>query len=266
MKLGKKRIHIAPVGFEVDRVVIPAVDNKADKVYLLVHNNKKEDKAGPYVERIIKQLKANKIESEKVQVNWRDVESITKSARRLILEQFGNDIFVNVASGSKNHAIALDRAIMTLEDQSGIVEFYAESEKYEGFKPGKQQLSIGVKDTKEIPKRHMVLPSGRLLSTLTILYDNSLKQRGTCTFPCYDEHKLQKGKHNWGSIRKKELASECVKQNLLPSTGNVLTSLDKNIIQKLVNDWDYITIDKRGQSYYVGLTTDGMAFVYEMTP
>ena len=41
MKLGKKRIHIAPVGFEIDRVVIPAVDNKADKVFLLVHNNKK---------------------------------------------------------------------------------------------------------------------------------------------------------------------------------------------------------------------------------
>ena len=62
------------------------------------------------------------------------------------------------------------------------------------------------------------------------------------------------------------MASECVKQNLLPSTGNVLTSLDKNIIQKLVNDWDYIDIEKRGQIFYVGLTTDGMAFVYEMTP
>ena len=139
-------------------------------------------------------------------------------------------------------------------------------DRYEGFKPGKQQLSVGVKDTKTIPKRNMVLPSGRLLSTLTILYNNSLNHSGTCTFPCYDEHKLQKGKHNWGSMRKKDLANECVKQNLLPSTGNVLTSLDKNIIQKLVNDWDYIDIEKRGQSFYVGLTTDGMAFVYEMTP
>ena len=73
MKLGKKRIHIAPVGFEVDRVVIPAVDNKADKVFLLVHNNKKEDKASSYAEQIIKQLKSNKIESEKISVNWRDV-------------------------------------------------------------------------------------------------------------------------------------------------------------------------------------------------
>ena len=199
----KKRIHIAPVGFEVDRIVIPATVNKADKVYLLVHDNKTEDKAGPYIERVVKQLKDNKIASEKVRVNWRDVESITKAARTLILNLQGDggphDIFVNISSGSKTHAIALDRAIMTLDDQEGITEFYAESEKYEGFKPGKQQLSIGVKDTKEIPKRNMVLPSGRLLSALVILYDNSLKQRATCIFPCYDEHKLRKGKHNWRS-------------------------------------------------------------------
>ena len=127
----KKRIHIAPVGFEVDRIVMPAIENKADKVYLLVHDKKTEDKAGPYIERVIKQLKANKIESERVQVNWRDVESITKAARRLILELSGNEIFINISSGSKTHAIALDRAIMTLDDQEGITEFYAESEKYE---------------------------------------------------------------------------------------------------------------------------------------
>ena len=73
MKLGKKRIHIAPVGFEIDRVVIPAVDNKADKVFLLVHNNKKEDKASSYAEQIIKQLKSNKIlHPGSVRIYYRD--------------------------------------------------------------------------------------------------------------------------------------------------------------------------------------------------
>ena len=78
----KKRIHIAPVGFEVDRIVLPAIRYKADKVYLLVHNDKSEDKAGDYISRVIKELKAAKIETEKVFVNWRDVESITKEERR----------------------------------------------------------------------------------------------------------------------------------------------------------------------------------------
>ena len=29
------RVHIAPVGFEIDRIVIPAVKMKADLVYLI---------------------------------------------------------------------------------------------------------------------------------------------------------------------------------------------------------------------------------------
>ena len=39
------RIHIAPVAFEVDRIVISAVRMKADKVWLIAHDNAAEDKA-----------------------------------------------------------------------------------------------------------------------------------------------------------------------------------------------------------------------------
>ena len=255
----KKRIHIAPVGFEVDRIVIPAIDYNADKVYLLVHNNKAEDRAGSYITRIINELKKNKIETEKVFADWRDVESITKEARKLFLELSGNDIYVNIASGSKNHAIALDRAIMTLDDQDNITEFYAESEAYEGFKPGKQQLSKGVREVKEIPKRKMVLPNKKLLGALTIIRDYNVDERG-CTRACKKDHK-----HIQKKIKKKQLAETCIEQGILPSAGNNLTSLDKNIIQKLQSEWDFIKIEKIGQSYYVGLTPQGEAHVHEMT-
>ena len=39
-KIAKLRIQIAPVGYEIDRVVLPAKQEKADKVWLLVHENK----------------------------------------------------------------------------------------------------------------------------------------------------------------------------------------------------------------------------------
>ena len=145
----KKRIHIAPVGFEVDRIVEPAVEYKADKVYLLVHDNNEEDKASPYVKRVIEELEKNKIKSEKVLANWRDVESITKAARKLINDLNEDEIFINISSGSKIHAIALDRTIMTLPDQSNITEFYAESKAYEGFKPGKNSSLLVSKKQKK---------------------------------------------------------------------------------------------------------------------
>ena len=47
----KLRVHIAPVGYEIDRVVIPAIKMKADKVYLLRHDDYSEDKSGPYREK-----------------------------------------------------------------------------------------------------------------------------------------------------------------------------------------------------------------------
>jgi len=59
--ISNLRVHIAPVGFEVDRIVISAKQMKADKVWLLIHNNPSEDKAGPFVEKIQKQLKKEKI-------------------------------------------------------------------------------------------------------------------------------------------------------------------------------------------------------------
>ena len=255
----KKPIHIAPVGFEIDRIVIPAIEYNADKVYLLVHNNKAEDRAGSYITLIINELKKQKIETEKVFADWRDVESITKEARKLFLELSGNDIYVNIASGSKNHAIALDRAIMTLDDQDNITEFYAESEAYEGFKPGKAQLSKGVREVKEIPKRKMVLPNKKLLGALTIIRDYNVDERG-CTRACKKDHN-----HIQKKIKKKKLAESCIEQGILPAAGNNLTSLDKNIIQKLQSEWDFIKIEKIGQSYYVGLTPQGEAHVHEMT-
>ena len=50
------RIHVAPVGFEIDRIVLPAVSEKADLVYLLVHSNLSDDKATKYAEEIQKKL------------------------------------------------------------------------------------------------------------------------------------------------------------------------------------------------------------------
>jgi len=66
MDIGKFRIHIAPVGYEIDRIVIPAKNLKADKVYLLIDNKETEDKAKKFIIEIEAQLKKANIRVEKI--------------------------------------------------------------------------------------------------------------------------------------------------------------------------------------------------------
>ena len=56
------RVHIAPVGYEIDRIVLPAKKLRADRVILLVHENPSEDKATKFYEKISEQLEKLNIE------------------------------------------------------------------------------------------------------------------------------------------------------------------------------------------------------------
>ena len=85
-KVSRRRIHIAPVGFEIDRVVLPAKMDKADKVFLMVHSNRSEDKATKYTAEIEKRLKRWKIETEQVTADLWNIEEITRVTRDLILD------------------------------------------------------------------------------------------------------------------------------------------------------------------------------------
>jgi len=76
-KIAKLRIHIAPVGYEIDRIVLPAKQERADKVWLLLHENKSDDKAGPFISKITKAHHAEeKYEQEHVELEPVSVEAI----------------------------------------------------------------------------------------------------------------------------------------------------------------------------------------------
>jgi len=110
--ISNLRVHIAPVGFEVDRIVIPAEQMRADKVWLLVHENPSEDKAGPFIQRVTKKLKKSKIPVLKEYHNRLDLFQIIKSVRKIIEKEQDNLLYVNLSSGSKIQAIALMMACM----------------------------------------------------------------------------------------------------------------------------------------------------------
>ena len=143
-KIAKLRVHIATVGYEIDRVVLPAKQERADKVWLLVHENKSDDKAVPFVSKIIKQLEKLRIEVVQESHDRRDLFKIIRAVKSIIEQEKGNEIYVNLATGSKIQAIGTMMACMMFNDESNIHPFYVEAKNYPGF-DAKQPLSTGIK-------------------------------------------------------------------------------------------------------------------------
>ena len=119
-KLSTKRIHIAPVGFEIDRIVDPAIEDKADIVYLILHKNKNEDKAASFADKITSKLNKKRISVRHVYADRFDLFEIIKEIKQIIESDRKSEFLINVASGSKIHAIACMMALMIFDDRTNL--------------------------------------------------------------------------------------------------------------------------------------------------
>ncbi len=238
-KIAKLRIHIAPVGYEVDRIVLPAIQERADKVWLLLHENKSEDKAGPFISKITKQLEKERIEVVNEFHDRRDLFKIIKAVKNIIEKEKQNDLYVNLASGSKIQAIGTMMACMMFNENQNIHPFYVEAKNYPGFE-GKQPLSTGIKDIQNVPPYSIKTPDQKLVHALELI------------------------KKHEGKLTKKEMAELAITHNLITVNAQEenqsqarFASLDKNIIQPLEEQWKFIEVEKIGRNRWIKMTLDG---------
>ncbi len=218
---------------------------KAEKVYLIVSKDKTEKDYAvhkKYFTLIQKKLKTEKIETELVECDRHNIEEITRVARDLILKEADNEIAINLASGSKNHAIGLDRACMTFRKRDNIHPFYPEAKNYRAVKYPYQQSS-GVKQIKQVPIHRIIVPEPELIEALKIIKHNST------------DIPLHKGKKG---VKKKDLATAYFGD----SSKVNLTKLQRNITQKLEKTWRAIEIIQVGQSDWISLNREGRYLRY----
>jgi len=232
------RVHIAPVGFEIDRIVISAKRMKADKVWLLVHENPSQDKATRFIEKIRKELKKAKINVELLSHNRLDLFMILKSVKEIIEKEKENNVYVNVSSGSKIQAIGCMMACMMFNEKENVKPFYVEAEHYLGFE-GTQQ-STGIKELVQLPSYKIHTPKRELIEALRII------------------------KENKGRMPKKDMAAIAVRDEIITVNAReenyeqaLYASLDKNIIQPLSDEWKFIEIEKIGRTRWIKMTDDG---------
>ena len=233
------RVHIAPVGFEIDRIVIPARKMRADKVLLIAHNNMSEDKARPFLDKIRRILEKRDIEVKEINADRYRLFDIVRTVKEIIVQERDHDIYLNVASGSKIHAVGMMMATMIFDDRSNLHPFYAQAKDYHHTKVSEPQTT-GIEEIHDLPTYRIHTPQKKHLDALKILVD-----------------------HN-GKMKKKEMAVIAEEEKIIvinaePSNHSQarFASLDKNIIAPLENEWGYITTEKVGRNRWIHLTDEG---------
>ena len=244
------RVHIAPVGFEVDRIVLPAIDMKADRVWLITHDKPEEDEGGKFVKLIQGKLKEARIEYYQEQADRIGLFDVLRVLRAIILKEKGNSILVNVSVGSKIQAIASMMACMMFKDIANIKPYYAVPERYNStlVKEDKQETE-GLKEIKAMPEYKIEIPNEKLVKCLDII-----NQKAD------------------GSITKRELKDAAIEAGLIHVDEKRITtiartkedysdqaaymSLNKNLIAPL-RSWRFVTESKVATHHIVSLTKDG---------
>lgn len=237
-RLTKLRVHICPIGYEIDRIVESAKRLSAERVWLIVEENSEKEKASDFITKVESDLTESDIEVRRKGVSRDDLFDNLKGIKEIFVEEEGNELRVNVSAGSKIQAIAGMMACMIFKEYSPI-PYYVEPKKYE--KPSKSPQSSGVKDIVELPEYTIQKPEPDLIKALEIIQQND-------------------------RLNKKTLALQAIEKNLIDSendpedrkvTQGDYAKLDHHIIKPLVEKWKFIEVTQIGTNHRITLTNIG---------
>ena len=233
-KLTRLRVHICPIGYEVDRIVQSAIQLRADRVWLIIEQNPSKERASKFIKKTEISLKKNKIEVKQKGVSREDLFDNLKGIKEIFAEENGNELHVNVSAGSKIQAIAGMMACMIFKEY-GPTPYYVEPQKYGDIIKSPQ--SYGIKSIDPLPDYTIQKPDLELIKTLKIIQE-------------YDK------------LNKKTLAKIAIEKKLIDSKNDKVTQsdyakLDHHIIKPLEGKWKFITVKQVGVNHWIELTNSG---------
>lgn len=155
------RIHVAGLGYEVERIVAPALEMRADRVYLLT--DKPDQALRPYHDAVLKAFKAAKVEAHvRICEVW-DPNAVVGEMGRIAETERGNHVYVNLGTGPTTCAIGGSLAAMLWRFDAYYprLDYAAPDVALKGDKP--------VRETTFIPAFRLDPPSGDVLAVLELL-------------------------------------------------------------------------------------------------
>jgi hypothetical protein len=179
------RIHIAPVGFEVERVTDPIESDRADRVYLLTRDER--DAAAPFVGEVVRRLSRLPwaVDVQVVRTDLWDVFRALASYRAIFLRERRADrrapdvlpVRVNVSTGTKITAIAGMLACMLWKGEPYYVQ--VSRAWYSGRTPRVSAVHDVVERVDPVHVYELRSPSAELVQVLEALArrNGSLRKR-----------------------------------------------------------------------------------------
>lgn len=224
-----QQVHIAPQGYETERIYKPPTENNADKVVLLLHEEK-TDNGDECQARVEEALSEAEIPYERKECDIFDMYGVLWAIAEAVDEHVGDEVFVNLSTGSKITAIGGMIACMG----TGAKPYYVKAEEYSG-----ETISKGVEDTVTLSAYPIGLPDRQYLEVMEYIQqgEDSVAKGDVVEFVQDEEFPLL-SKYNRQELK------------------NMYKPVDREILRPL-RDRGYIEEQRCGQEKRVWLTEDG---------
>jgi hypothetical protein len=247
-----RRIHIAPVGFEIDRVVIPVIEMRADKVWLMAERDPARDQGGPYLERVESEIRRQnehcEIEIKRCDFDSRDLYDVLRAFREIVDEERENHIFVNVSTGTKIHAIAGMMACMIFKDHAAaLIPYYAKPDTYLPLPEEANQMSMGCRVIHQLPNYRIERPSEDLIRMLTVINECCGNESENVT-----KHELIRKLRERGLLTVSEDEDRTIRNEKVA----YYLALQRKCIEPL-RKWNFIKIEPQTRRGKIQMTQEG---------
>ncbi len=229
-------VHIAPLGFEYDRIIGPVREHGVDILYLLEHDGPESERPD-YHETLKDELEAEGIDVRSRTVDLMDIYGVLAIVTTLVSEHEDDIVRVNVASGSKLSAVGAAIACMATD----ATAYYVHPEGYAHADRSERQ-SYGYNGEEVLPTYPIESPTRDQVSVM-----NYLQEADTEVY----------------TPKKKDIIDYSEEAGLSfiadsnPANDKAkFALLNANIIDPLHRD-DYIDVQKVGRQKQVTLTDTG---------
>jgi len=225
----KERVHVMPVGYEYDRIILTAERFRADRVCLISHEGNGSD-GHRYLAEAHRALEERNIQVEIAFCDLFDFYDSIGSISEFLKKYEDDDTYVNIATGSKVTAVAGFIAATILD----VPAYYGRAADY-------SETPAGLEEVFELPNYHIDAPDEDQMLIIAALHDIAKRDEA----PPTKGQLIHIAEHNSLRFTRRDVDEK-----------GLYRLLDSEVLEPLL-DRGYIEVYKDGRNKRVTLTEPG---------